>query len=171
MNLPIPSVTPENLVFYKKHMKLSDERTAVRLVGESNMAQLVWDQMMNIYKVKATAMGTDDKVLLNKAVQEARTAWLADQGVTVKGLIISIAGTPCWKIDQEKIGPRTLYYDDMVEKIKVAQTPQKLGSLKRVFKVLQKEFVEGKPDSSYRNFHLGQLNRVNTAVEVRAASI
>lgn len=175
MNLPIPAVEPKNLVFFNKHMKLVDSKTGVRLVAESNMAKLVWNQMMNIYQVKATAMGAKSKTPegkkeLNKIVQEARTQWLEDQGVTKKGLIIYVAGQPCWRIDQDRVGVKAGFYDDMVEKIKLAKTPAKMTGLKRTFKTLQNHVMSGH-NPEVNAFHAHQLNRLKTAWEVRRESI
>jgi|TARA_B100002003_G_scaffold242439_1_gene265422 hypothetical protein len=170
MNLPIPDVCPENLVFFSKHMKLRDDRTAVRLDAVSRMAKIVWNEMMNIYRVKAELMGTEDKVALNEAVTSARQSFLADLGVTRKGLIIYVGIKPCWRIDQSKVGLRKGFYDSTIGDIKDAKSKQKLGAIKRQMKTIQSDYISVS-SKRYKKFHNEHMARVKTAYDVKFATL
>jgi len=170
MNLPIPKATVENLVFFNKHMKLRDEKTAVHLDAESRMAKIVWNQMMNIYRIKAETMGTDDKKALNEAVASERKSWLAEQGVTQKGLIIYVSGKPCWRINQAKVGLRKGFYDDAIDRVKDASSKQKLGAIKREMKKVQAEYISGS-NEKFKQFHIENMARVKTAYDVKFSTL
>lgn len=163
-HLPIPKATPENLVFFGKRMKLRDSQTAVHLDSETDMAIVVWKEMMNIYAFHAQSKTKS----LNDVVYKARLQWLTEKGVTAKGLIIYVGGMPTYRINQNKVGLRQGFYNAQVDAIESADSKQKLGAIKRRMKTVKSLY---KPTDKYWDFYVSNMKMVHEAYVDKLASL
>jgi|SaaInl8_200m_RNA_FD_contig_21_73481_length_1289_multi_10_in_0_out_0_2 hypothetical protein len=169
-SLPIPVANENTLVFFRKHMKLADSQTSVQLQGETHMATLVHRQMMSIFAQVAFKMGDNpDKKALNKEVNKLRAEWLAEQGVSCKGIIIFVGGKPCYRINVKKVGLRKGFFQALIEKIEATDTKRKLGIVKRSYNQLFMDYRKT-CKGRYKDFFAEQSARVYSAYETQHAT-